>query len=1346
MPIIIVLSVFSCLLSLAIESDKHSFVLGSTRTTKMSSLVLALWCCLLLVSSESSSTSRAQEEHVYNVKRKLNLQSTIVEHFRHAYDSYMAHAFPHDELKPLSCTGSNHFGGYSLTVIDALDTLATVGMRSEFWRQVHHIKTAVHFNASMHVSVFETTIRVVGGLLSGHAVALKMQQQAKAALAARNASSSLPASSRWMTEAVAYDGALLRKTVDIADRLIAAFDTPTGLPFNEIHLCDGVDRSKGHATCPAAAGTLLLEFGTLAAWTGNCTYLTVAKRALDAVWKHRGRNNLVGTMIDILSGVWLNGEAHIGASIDSFYEYLVKSYILFGESSYYDMWVAAQRAIQKYTFHDGWFLSSSVDAHRGGVVGEIDDFKFNSLQAFWPGLLVLSGDVSGALQAYEKMHCIVRDWGIMPEYVHLGTYIRHQPPRRLGPGYPLRPEFLESTLFLYEATRDDHFLAVGERFLETLGKTRQRCGFAAVVDVHHMTFEDKMDSYLLAETFKYLYLLFQPTKSEIFTERQRYRQQHGSKSTLPFELRFHLEISDAVLFPDVSMVYNTEAHPIPLSLDTQRIVAKCAAHEDIFFLSHNDLRKISSSFRVFEASEYESLTCESTTTPPPRSSAEQSSHNEVRLTCPALDYMLDVAPVIRRMFYSNGDSCYHMIHAKTLGHPLHTLHRTVLQPVHVHHHAATMNSILQQQKQHLNEAATSAQHVVLEVALTLPRDAQVAWSKDLSVVVTMTVLGNQPESRVHTARGVLLITHFAPMLESLYMPQYNVVVVPGAATLANSAQRARSMASSAEFNSPLVCDRSHAHAPADDISDTKWLWDDVPLIRVQGDGCPATTPHDPANSRQHDLSRSTSLNGIIKARQQLRSGSASKAEQVEQPAGHDVFGVVVARGGCTFRAKVRVAEALGAAFVLITNHDDHVVLMADALDDGSPPLVKESSKIPAFMITQQDFNEQFVLGSSVVTSPQEPQWVTALRSSAWADNSAFLRNASFLCALSARSQLKAFGVDVRVDAEDSSTLLLTRERLAPIASLLREEEVLVRRILLKQLSEMPPLPSVDMRPPSHLRIGVCAVPRAADNVLASSHCPSGSSIACGRIAVNSNILVTRQHNYIRREAKTFDGESLYLVVDWGSADSLDPVQAAPQQYTALMNSEAEVATRLVWIAADLQKTLASGKADAEPSNGDDSSTCWIRTQLGADGLLCIQQRYSTAVVEVRWLRLRHLSLDPQQQAKVSLQWRERYLYHTQRMALWLHEQAAQHESSPSDAKAAVAGGAMVAFFHAQATESHNGDKTGDFVEVSVFANALAYEKMRNQDRWWEESFSQLRIHEELRMLYVDVSRTVVDLL
>lgn len=126
----------------------------------------------------------------------------------------------------------------------------------------------------------------------------------------------------------------------------------------------------------------------------------------------------------------------------------------------------------------------------------------DALLAFWPGLQVLKGDIKPAVETHEMLYQVMQRHKFIPEafttdfQVHWGNH-------------PLRPEFLESTYFLHMATGDPYYLEVGKDVLKSLQKyARVPCGYAAVNDVRTGKQEDRMDSFVLAETFKYLYLLF----------------------------------------------------------------------------------------------------------------------------------------------------------------------------------------------------------------------------------------------------------------------------------------------------------------------------------------------------------------------------------------------------------------------------------------------------------------------------------------------------------------------------------------------------------------------------------------------------------------------------------------------------------------------------------------------------------------------------------------------------------------------------------------------------------------------------------------------------------------------
>ncbi|EPS72201.1 hypothetical protein M569_02557, partial [Genlisea aurea] len=177
------------------------------------------------------------------------------EMFYHAFDGYMAHAFPRDELRPLSCGGEDSLGGYALTLIDSLDTLALLGDKERFAFSIGWIGKNLRFDINKTVSVFETTIRVLGGLLSAHLIASDY-----------NTGMRIPS----------YNDELLHLAEDLANRMLPAFDTPTGIPFGSVNLLHGVDENESKArtqiTSTAGGGTLTLEFGVLSRLTNNPGY------------------------------------------------------------------------------------------------------------------------------------------------------------------------------------------------------------------------------------------------------------------------------------------------------------------------------------------------------------------------------------------------------------------------------------------------------------------------------------------------------------------------------------------------------------------------------------------------------------------------------------------------------------------------------------------------------------------------------------------------------------------------------------------------------------------------------------------------------------------------------------------------------------------------------------------------------------------------------------------------------------------------------------------------------------------------------------------------------------------
>ncbi|KAJ3333549.1 hypothetical protein HDU76_006856 [Blyttiomyces sp. JEL0837] len=357
----------------------------------------------------------------------------------------------------------------------------------------------IDFDMDVNVSVFETNIRVVGGLLSAHSIATMDPDLAPI-----------------------YDWSLLDMAEDVANRLLPAFDTPTGLPYGTVNLKYGVSEDESKDVCTACASTFSLEFTWLSLYTGNPIYERVARRAVRALWSRRSSLDLVGNHINVITGDWTYKECSVGSFVDSFYEYLLKASIAFSdEEEYREMFIMAYSAAEMHMKKGNWHMDVMMDS------GTVTKPYFYSLAAFWPGLKVLAGDVSEAVKEVDAIASLLRMLRFLPEALNWSQSLLVDNQF----GYPLRPEFIESLWISYQATKNPTILFIAFELLDRLNViTRTRHGFANVADIVTLKLDDKMESFFLAETLKYFYLLFDPDNE----------------------------------FNGAGYVFNTEAHPLPV--------------------------------------------------------------------------------------------------------------------------------------------------------------------------------------------------------------------------------------------------------------------------------------------------------------------------------------------------------------------------------------------------------------------------------------------------------------------------------------------------------------------------------------------------------------------------------------------------------------------------------------------------------------------------------------------------------------------------------------------------------------------------------------------------------------
>jgi ER degradation enhancer, mannosidase alpha-like 2 len=402
------------------------------------------------------------------------LAAEVKAEFLHAWNGYKKYAWGHDDLKPLSQT---HHDWYPqpllMTAVDSLDTMIIMELDEEAAATKKYILDNLSFDKDIEVQNFEITIRLLGALLTNY---------------------QLTGDKRFLVLAE-----------DLGNRLLPVFNSPTGMPYRYVNLKTG--KVSKPVSNPAETGTLLIEFGTLSKLTGKPVFYEKAKRALVETYSRRSKIGLVGEWIDVETGSWTNPDSHISGAIDSYYEYLLKCALLFGDPDCKKMWDASISAINKYLADEQQTDPGSElwYGHADMNTGARRATTYGALDAFFPAVLALSGDLKRAKRLQDSSFRMWNQAGIEPEEFD------YRARKITAPGYSLRPEIVESTYYLYRYTKDRKYLLMGEKLWRDFVKhCRTEDGYAALKSVVTKEKTDSMQSFLFAETFKYFYLLFSP--------------------------------------------------------------------------------------------------------------------------------------------------------------------------------------------------------------------------------------------------------------------------------------------------------------------------------------------------------------------------------------------------------------------------------------------------------------------------------------------------------------------------------------------------------------------------------------------------------------------------------------------------------------------------------------------------------------------------------------------------------------------------------------------------------------------------------------------------------------------
>lgn len=436
----------------------------------------------------SSSAAYSNAAAAMTQAQKAALAEQVRRQYLHAWKGYRKYAWGHDALKPLSHEPMDWYShSLLMTPVDGLDTMILMGLTPQADQARKLIDTQLNFNRDMYVKDFEITIRLMGGLLSSYELT--------------------------------GDKRLLALADDLGTRMLPMFNSPTGMPYEYVNLRTGAVR--GVNSNPAEVGSMLIEYGVLARLTGKPMYYDKAKRAVVALYQHQSPIGLVGSGINVETGQWTDKTAGIYGGIDSYYEYLLKAAILFHDPDCERMWRHSLVSIDRYLADERpnglWYGQADMNT------GARTTTYYGALDAFFPAVLALSGDMDRAVRLQDSSYAMWNLAGVEPDQLNYATMTI------TDAQYPLRPEIIESTYYLYTYTHDPKYLSMGKTYLDALMQyCRTKDGYAALADVRSKKKSDAMESYFFAETFKYLYLLFAPP------------------STLNFE----------------SVVFNTEAHPM----------------------------------------------------------------------------------------------------------------------------------------------------------------------------------------------------------------------------------------------------------------------------------------------------------------------------------------------------------------------------------------------------------------------------------------------------------------------------------------------------------------------------------------------------------------------------------------------------------------------------------------------------------------------------------------------------------------------------------------------------------------------------------------------------------------
>lgn len=439
----------------------------------MNKIILIFLGVSILFSCKQNNNNEDKQEVKDSELTKLQ-QEVKVETLR-SWNAYKKYAWGHDVLLPLSKSHQDWYEhSLGISPIDAYSTLKVMGLEKEA-KEIEEYALAMDWDKDMYVQTFEVNIRILGGLLS-------MYHYTK-------------------------NEEILAKTKDFGDRILPAFNTPTGIPAHSVNLRTGklagnLGEGMGDVVNVAQAATYLFEFGILSYYTKDPKYYQAAKRATKAVFDRKSEIGLPGEQINVYSGEWVGTKwHHLQAGVDAYYEYMFKSWMVFPDPEIKEIWDFSKSKIDKYLLdeYEGQTFYSIVDMK----TGEILKRSVSLYDAFFPAIQAIAGDVPAAEKNQKTWDWLWDKNGLLP------TRYKYDEDKIEYANSEINPEIIESAYYLHEITGKEEYLNMIKKYWKDINKyCKNDVAYNSIIDVRTKEPKDYLATYVFAETFKYFYIAF----------------------------------------------------------------------------------------------------------------------------------------------------------------------------------------------------------------------------------------------------------------------------------------------------------------------------------------------------------------------------------------------------------------------------------------------------------------------------------------------------------------------------------------------------------------------------------------------------------------------------------------------------------------------------------------------------------------------------------------------------------------------------------------------------------------------------------------------------------------------